>query len=86
MKKIPPLDLTQQYHLIQAEVDAAVTALLASGRYIGGKAVREFEEKFAPYLGVAEVIGCNSGTDALYLALRALGIGPGDEVITSPFT
>jgi len=83
---IPPLDLTQQYQTLAPEVNTAVTELLASGRYIGGAAVADFEQAFATYLGVSHVIGCNSGTDALYLALRALEIGPGDEVITSPFT
>ncbi|WP_353259992.1 DegT/DnrJ/EryC1/StrS family aminotransferase [Prochlorothrix hollandica] len=86
MANIPPLDLTQQYQTLGTEVNAAVTALLASGRYIGGAAVDTFEQGFAAYLGVPQVVGCNSGTDALYLALRALDIGPGDEVITSPFT
>ncbi|MEB3272531.1 MAG: DegT/DnrJ/EryC1/StrS family aminotransferase [Prochlorothrix sp.] len=86
MPPIPPLDLTQQYQTLAPEVNAAVTNLLASGRYIGGAAVADFEQAFATYLGVSQVVGCNSGTDALYLALRALDIGPGDEVITSPFT
>lgn len=86
MPPIPPLDLTQQYQTLAPEVNTAVTELLASGRYIGGAAVADFEQAFATYLGVSHVIGCNSGTDALYLALRALEIGPGDEVITSPFT
>lgn len=86
MPPIPPLDLTQQYQTLAPEVNAAVTDLLASGRYIGGAAVADFEQAFATYLGVSDVVGCNSGTDALYLALRALNIGPGDEVITSPFT
>jgi dTDP-4-amino-4,6-dideoxygalactose transaminase len=83
---IPPLDLTRQYHDIQTEVEAAVMAVLASGRYIGGQAIETFEQKFAQYIGAKEGIACNSGTDALYLALRVLGIGAGDEVITSPFT
>ena len=86
MTKIPPLDLTQQYKTIQAEVEAAVLGLLASGAYIGGEAVTGFERAFADYIGTAEAVSCNSGTDALYLALRALEIGPGDEVITTPFT
>jgi dTDP-4-amino-4,6-dideoxygalactose transaminase len=65
---------------------AAVQKVLASGAYIGGPAVKTFEQEFANYIGVSECVGCNSGTDALVLALRALKIGPGDEVITTPFT
>lgn len=86
MATIPPLDLTQQYQTLAPELDGAVQELLASGRYIGGSAVATFEQAFAQYLGVPQVVSCNSGTDALRLALRALDIGPGDEVITSPFT
>jgi dTDP-4-amino-4,6-dideoxygalactose transaminase len=83
---IPPLDLTQQYTTIEAEVSAAVLEVLASGRYINGPLVDEFAEQFGHYVGTSDCVVCNSGTDALYLALRTLGIGPGDEVITSPFT
>ena len=86
MNHIPPLDLSLQYHTIAQEVEASVLALLASGRYIGGSVVAEFEQQFAAYIGTTECVSCNSGTDALYLALRALNIGPGDEVITTPFT
>lgn len=86
MNNVPPLDLSRQYALIGDEVSAAVLDVLASGRYIGGPAVASFEESFASYIGVSESVGCNSGTDALFLALRALKIGPGDEVITTPFT
>jgi len=83
---VPPLDLSQQYKLIQDEVSQAVQAVLASGRYIGGSIVEAFEQEFGQYIGVQETIACNSGTDALFLALRAFNIGPGDEVITTPFT
>lgn len=86
MKTIPPLDLTRQYQTLDAEVSAAVVNVLRSGQYIGGQAVTDFEAAFAAYHDTAFAVGCNSGTDALYLALRALNIGPGDEVITSPFT
>lgn len=86
MSKIPPFDLSEQYKIIGDEVNAAVLAVLASGRYIGGTIVETFEHQFANYVGTAECIACNSGTDALYLALRALNIQPGDEVITTPFT
>lgn len=86
MNKIPPVDLTRQYKRISEEADLAVLEILNSGSYIGGKAVAKFEQQFAEYTGVSECVSCNSGTDALYLALRALDIGAGDEVITSPFT
>jgi dTDP-4-amino-4,6-dideoxygalactose transaminase len=86
VNKIPPFDLSEQYKLIGADINAAVLEVLASGRYIGGSWVTDFESQFAQYTGTSECIACNSGTDALYLALRAVGIGPGDEVITTPFT
>ncbi|MBC6453966.1 MAG: DegT/DnrJ/EryC1/StrS family aminotransferase [Hormoscilla sp. SP5CHS1] len=86
MKNIPSVDLSGQYLPIAAELEAAVKEVLASGRYIGGPLVSEFEAQFAAYLGATECVACNSGTDALYLALRALQIGPSDEVITTPFT
>ncbi|UIE36605.1 DegT/DnrJ/EryC1/StrS family aminotransferase [Leptodesmis sichuanensis] len=86
MNRIPPFDLSEQYKLIGAEMNAAALEVLASGRYIGGSWVADFESQFAEYIGTSECIACNSGTDALYLALRALGIGSGDEVITTPFT
>lgn len=86
MKKIPPVDLTRQYEYIKEEADLAVLEVLNSGSYVGGAAVVTFEQQFANYLDVAECVSCNSGTDALFLALRALNIQEGDEVITSPFT
>nr|WP_199296639.1 DegT/DnrJ/EryC1/StrS family aminotransferase [Leptolyngbya sp. FACHB-711] len=72
--------------MIGEEVGAAVLEVLASGRYIGGSPVEQFEQQFAQFVGTAHGITCNSGTDALYLALRSLDIGAGDEVITTPFT
>lgn len=86
VNKVPPFNLTRQYQTIGAEISAAVQDVLTSGCYIGGAMVESFEQQFADYTGVRDCIGCNSGTDALYLALRALEIGPGDEVITTPFT
>ena len=83
---VPPLDLTQQYATIESDVSAAVLDVLSSGQYINGPVVESFSAQFGDYIGTSECVVCNSGTDALYLALRALGIGPGDEVITSPFT
>ncbi len=86
VSSIPAFELGEQYKLIAAEVGQAVQEILASGRYVGGEPVETFEQQFAEYIGTADCIGCNSGTDALYLALRALDIDPGDEVITSAFT
>jgi dTDP-4-amino-4,6-dideoxygalactose transaminase len=86
VSNIPPLDLKRQYQAIGADVNAAVLEVLASGAYIGGSVVQSFEQQFADYVGTTECVGCNSGTDALYLALRAMQIGAGDEVITTPFT
>lgn len=83
---IPPFDLSEQFNLIGDEINQAALAVLSSGRYIGGVTVEKFEQEFAAYHGMAACVACNSGTDALYLALRALGIGIGDEVITTPFT
>ncbi len=86
MSNIPPIDLARQYQVIGVQVSVAVQEVLKSGRYIGGPIVSDFEQQFAAYMGARESVACNSGTDALYLALRALQIGPGDEVITTPFT
>ncbi|MBE9098587.1 DegT/DnrJ/EryC1/StrS family aminotransferase [Vacuolonema iberomarrocanum] len=86
MSLIPPFDLTRQYAQIGDAIDAAVLDVLASGKYINGPIVQAFEAEFAQYIGSDHCLGCNSGTDALYLALRALEIGAGDEVITTPFS
>ncbi|MGK7944782.1 MAG: DegT/DnrJ/EryC1/StrS family aminotransferase [Microcystaceae cyanobacterium] len=86
MTTIPPVDLARQYKQICEETDLAVLDILHSGRYVGGQVVKDFEAQFAAYTGVKECVACNSGTDALYMALRALDIGEGDQVITSPFT
>jgi dTDP-4-amino-4,6-dideoxygalactose transaminase len=83
---IPLVDLTAQYHSIKREIDAAVSATLESGHFILGPVVAQFEENIAAYLGVKHAIGLASGTDALVLALRALDIGPGDEVIIPAYT
>ena len=84
--KLPILDLGPQYRSIESEVHTAITRVLESGSFIMGPDVAEFEKEAADFLGARHAIGLNSGTDALFLALRALGIGPGDEVITTPFT
>ncbi|MBE0681169.1 MAG: DegT/DnrJ/EryC1/StrS family aminotransferase [Anaerolineales bacterium] len=80
------VDLTTQYHSIKKEIDAAVLSTLESGHFILGPQVTKFEESIATYLGVNHAIGLASGTDALVLALRALNIGAGDEVIIPAYT
>jgi dTDP-4-amino-4,6-dideoxygalactose transaminase len=80
------LDLTLQYNSIKGEIDAAVKRVLDNAAFIGGKEVEEFEKEITQFLGVKDAIGVNSGTDALFLSLKALNIGQGDEPITTPFT
>ncbi|MDQ6780559.1 MAG: DegT/DnrJ/EryC1/StrS family aminotransferase [Candidatus Eremiobacteraeota bacterium] len=83
---IPILDLRQQYLELKPQIDAAINDVLLSGHFIMGPNVREFEQEISTFLGVPHALALNSGTDALHLALRALDIGPGDEIITTPFT
>jgi len=85
-KTVPLLDLTAQYRSIQPEIDAAVQRVLESGQFILGEEVSAFEGEISAYLGVQHGIGVASGTDALILALRALEIGPGDEVLVPAYT
>jgi dTDP-4-amino-4,6-dideoxygalactose transaminase len=84
--KVPILDLKPQYNSIRSEIREAIDRVLESGAFIMGPDVKLFEEEVAKYLGVKHAIGVNSGTDALVIGLRALGIGEGDEVITTPFS
>ena len=84
--QVPPFSLSEQLIRLGSELDDAVLGVLHSGQYIGGERIRAFEESFAASCGSPHAIGCNSGTDALILALRGLGIGPGDEVITCSFS
>ncbi len=83
---IPLVDLQAQYAAIQDEIDAAIRRVVQSANFIMGPEVHNFEEAFARFVGCAEAVGVASGTAALHLALLACGIGPGDEVITTPFT
>lgn len=83
---IPILDLTKQYQSIKDELNKALTDVAAAGAYILGPNVKKLESDFAQYLGCVNTIGVASGTDALLLALKALNIGVGDEVITVAFT
>jgi len=84
--KVPYLDLKAQYKSIKPEIDAAIARVLDSCQFILGGEVAGFEQEFAAYCGAAECIALNTGTSALHLALLAAGVGPGDEVITVPFT
>ncbi len=84
--QIPPFTLNRQYQEIGSEIESEVSKVLKGGQYIGGQEISKFEESFSNLIGVENTIGCNSGTDALVLALRALDIGAGDEVITSSFS
>mgnify|MGYP001809644887 CR=1 FL=1 len=83
---IPILDLKRQYNQIGKEIESEVIEVLRSGSYILGKHNKELEADLAEYVGVKHAVALNSGTDALHLALRALDIGEGDEVITTAFT
>ena len=83
---VPFNDLRAQYHTIKPEIDAAIAEVLESCAYIGGPALERFEKSFADYCGTEESVGLASGTAALHLSLAALDIGPGDEVITTPYT
>ncbi len=84
--KIPLIDLKRQYKEIKTETDSVVLDVLANTQFIMGDNVKAFEKEFAEYTGVKHAISVGNGTDALVIALTALGIGRGDEVITSPFT
>lgn len=80
--KIPFVDLKAQYHSIKGEIDGAIAGVIDETTFIGGHFVKEFEQHFASLYGVKHIIGCANGTDALYILLKMLGIGSGDEVIT----
>ena len=84
--QVPPFSLSQQISDLGQDLEEAVLNVLRSGQYIGGPQIKQFEDSFAASVGCRHAVGCNSGTDALILALRALGIGAGDEVITCSFS
>ncbi|MBE9506086.1 MAG: DegT/DnrJ/EryC1/StrS family aminotransferase [Chloroflexi bacterium] len=84
--RIPLTDLAAQYAGIKDEIDGAVRRVISSGSFILGPEVEAFEQEMAAYCGTSHAVGVASGTDALQLALLACGVGPGDEVITTPFT
>jgi UDP-2-acetamido-2-deoxy-ribo-hexuluronate aminotransferase len=83
---LPFIDLQAQYQALHPQVNARIQSVLNHGQYIMGPEVKELEERLAAYTGSAHCITVASGTEALLISLMALGIGPGDEVITSPFT
>jgi dTDP-4-amino-4,6-dideoxygalactose transaminase len=83
MNKIPLVDLKSQYLTIKEDIYAAIDDCLENTAFIQGARVKKFESEFAEFLGVKHAIGCANGTDAIFLALKALDVGPGDEVITA---
>ena len=80
---IPFVDLKSQYLSIKGEIDGAIQSVIEESAFVRGRYVSRFEEEYAQEFGVEHCISCASGTDALYITLKALGIGPGDEVITT---
>src|SRR6188472_3494420 len=86
MHPIQMVDLKRQYHKIKKEVDEAVLNVIESTAFIGGKPIQEFANNLSAYLGVKHVIPCANGTDALQIAMMALDLKPGDEVISPSFT
>lgn len=86
MSAIPYIDLTAQYRSLKTQIDSAVHRVLESGRYIGGPEVEKFEASMAAYLGSKHVISVGNGYDALFLSLKALGVGAGDQVVCDHYT
>lgn len=86
MRKIQMVDLVSQYEKIKPEVQAAINSVMDSAQFINGPEVQAFKKELADYLGVKHVIPCANGTDGLQMALMALGLKPGDEVITPSYT
>lgn len=84
--RVPFFDMTSELALVRPEIDAAIARVLDSGTFIGGPEVVAFERELAAHVGAAHAIGVSSGTDALLATFMALGIGPGDEVVTTPLT
>lgn len=86
LERVPILDLRPQYEFLKSEIHEAMTRVLERGDFIMGEEVKLFEQEVAAYLGVKYAVGMNSGTDALFIGLRAMDIGVGDEVITTSFS
>src|SRR4030095_15556159 len=85
-KNIPLVGLLDQYQTIKSEIDSAIQNIITKSAFVGGDEVRQFEKEFAAYWESKACVCVGTGTDALYLTLRALGVGPGDEVITVAHT
>ena len=83
--QVPPFSLSQQISGLGQDLEEAVLNVLRSGQYIGGPQIKQFEDAFAASVDCSHAVGRNSGTDSLILALRSLGLGAGDEVITCSF-
>ena len=86
MNKIPLVGLYDQYQIIKPEIDEAIQGIINRSAFVGGEDVRRFEEEFAEYCEAKACVGVGNGTDAIYLTLRAMGVGDGDEVITVAHT
>lgn len=86
MRPVALADLAEQHRRLAPELEAAMRRVMASGRFVLGEEVQRFEEAAAAHLGCLHAVGVSSGTDALLIALRALGVGAGDDVVTTPFT
>src|SRR6266700_2901118 len=86
VRPVPLLDLKLQHDPIREEILAAIARVVDSQRFIGGPDIAALETEIATYSGAKFGVGCASGSDALYLALVALGIGPGDQVLTTPYS
>src|SRR5674476_1578196 len=86
MREIQMVDLKAQYEKIGPEIDNAIKSVLVSTSFIKGPDVKLFEQELQEYMGIKHVVSCANGTDALHLAMMALGLIPGDEVITTDFT
>ena len=83
---VPLLDLSYQHQPIQQDIASAISRVVESNAFILGAEVSKLEKQIADYCGVGSAIGVSSGTDALLVSLMAIGVGPGDEVITTPYT
>lgn len=84
--QIPFGNLAQEYQDLKPEIDTAINSVLTSGWFILGKHLQDFESAYAQYCGVKYCVGVASGTEAIYLALKAIGVGDGDEIITVAHT
>ena len=84
--EVPFVDLKAQYLSIKNSIDAAISQVIDSTSFIGGEITDEFDNKFAELIGVNQAVGCANGTDAIEIALEALGIGAGDEVLVPAYT